>query len=148
MKTILSEKLIQEMCRYLKQGVPIFTTCQAVGIAESTYYDWVKRGQGFHQERSQEEIYVKFVEEVEKAVAASEVNLLRDIIKDKSWHAKAWILERRFPKRWSKQSTLEQGAIEKTPYEMITELLEMFSSVPTERLQQIASRENHPHDTG
>jgi len=26
--------------------------------------------------------------------------------------------------------------------------LEMFSSIPTERLQQIASRENHPHDTG
>ncbi len=66
-KTKLNEKLILYICEYLKKGVPILTTCQAVGIAESTYYDWIKRGQGCHNERSQEDIYVKFVEEVEKA---------------------------------------------------------------------------------
>ena len=148
MKTILNDKLIKDICSYLKEGVPILTTCKALKISESIYYDWIKRGQGLHPERTQEEIYVKFVEEVEKAVAESEINLLDQIMKDKSWQAKAWILERRFPKRWSKQSTLEQVAIEKTPHEMITEVLEMFSSIPTERLQQIASRENHPHDTG
>lgn len=66
MKTILNDKLIKDICNYLKDGVPILTSCEALGISESTYYDWMKRGQGIHKERTQEEIYVKFVEEVEK----------------------------------------------------------------------------------
>jgi hypothetical protein len=146
MKTILNEKLIKDICGYLKEGVPILTSCQAVGISESIYYDWIKRGQGLHTERTQEEIHVKFVEEVEKAVAASEVNLLRDIIKDKSWHAKAWVLERRFPERWSKKSALEKGQNSMTLYEMVNHILEQFSSVSTERLQEIANSRVYNHD--
>jgi len=146
MKTILNEKLIEEICGYLKLGVPILTTCRAVGVSESTYYDWIKRGQGLHQERSQEEIYVKFVEEVEKAVADSEINLLNQIMKEKSWQAKAWILERRFPKFWSKQSALEKGQNSMTPYEMMNHILEQFSSVSTERLASIANSETRKHD--
>ena len=146
MMTILNEKLIKDVCDKLKEGVPILTTCRAAGISESTYYDWIKRGQGLHQERSQEEIYVKFVEEVEKAVADSEINLLNRIMKEKSWQAKTWILERRFPKSWSKQSALEKGQNSMTPYEMMNHILEMFSSVSEERLQRIADRKIHKHD--
>jgi len=146
MKTILNEKLIEEMCGYLKEGVPILTTCQAVGISESTYYDWFKRGEGTHQERSQEKIYVEFVQEVRRAIAESEVNLLRDIIKDKSWHAKAWVLSRRFPERWSKKSALENEQKIMPPHEIINNILEQFSSIPEERLKEIASRKTRKHD--
>lgn len=48
MKTILTEELIKDVCDKLKEGVPILRTCRAVGISESTYYDWIKRGQGLH----------------------------------------------------------------------------------------------------
>lgn len=38
-----SKELIDKICKHLKQGATITTTCEAVGISRETFYDWMKK---------------------------------------------------------------------------------------------------------
>jgi len=38
-----SEELIEKLCKHLKQGATITSTCQAIGISRETFYDWMKK---------------------------------------------------------------------------------------------------------
>lgn len=38
-----SEEIIEMICKYLKQGATITTTCETVGISRETFYDWVNK---------------------------------------------------------------------------------------------------------
>lgn len=42
-----SEELTEKICKHLKKGNTITTTCQAVGIAKSTFYEWVEKKSDF-----------------------------------------------------------------------------------------------------
>ena len=42
-----SEELTEKICKHLKKGNTITTTCQAVGIAKSTFYEWVEKKSNF-----------------------------------------------------------------------------------------------------
>lgn len=38
-----SEEIIEKICKLLKRGNTITTTCQAVGISKETFYQWMKK---------------------------------------------------------------------------------------------------------
>jgi len=38
-----SEELTEKICKYLKRGNTITTTCQAVGISKETFFQWMKK---------------------------------------------------------------------------------------------------------
>ena len=40
----LTPELREELCAHLAQGAHVKTACEAVGISETTYYDWQARG--------------------------------------------------------------------------------------------------------
>ncbi len=42
-----SEELTEKICKHLKKGNTITTTCGAVGIAKSTFYEWVEKKSDF-----------------------------------------------------------------------------------------------------
>jgi len=42
-----SEELTEKICKHLKKGNTVTTTCQAVGIAKSTFYEWVENKSDF-----------------------------------------------------------------------------------------------------
>ena len=109
----------------IKKGNYLKTAAQAVGIDESTFTRWMQEG-----EREQAE-YEKMVEEgriqeneeldghkfrqffvdVGEAKAIAEATDLARIEKvaDTTWQAAAWRLERRYPRRWAKRSSLRVG---------------------------------------
>ena len=41
---LLTPELQEALCGYLAQGAHVKTACEAVGISETTYYDWQARG--------------------------------------------------------------------------------------------------------
>lgn len=51
---VLRPDLTDEICRLLSVGVPIDKVCERFGIAESSYYNWIKRGQVEHDRRSEQ----------------------------------------------------------------------------------------------
>jgi len=42
-----SEELIEKICKHLKKGNTINTTCQAVGIHKDTFFDWMNKKSDF-----------------------------------------------------------------------------------------------------
>ena len=85
----LTPELQDELCRLLTDWVPIETACDALGISDSTYYAWRKRGRdevarldnwsgkkppGKREQarREREAPYVEFLEATTRAIARGE----------------------------------------------------------------------------
>jgi hypothetical protein len=78
--------------------------CRAAGIAESTYYRWLQRGEA--EDRG---IYADFVQAVRCAEAEAEVKAV-EVVQLKmleDWRAAIAFLERRHPSRWRRQTSAE-----------------------------------------
>ena len=75
----------------IRSGCSIEAACQSAGVSRATFYRW----------RDQDEA---FGDQVDKAIAESEVRLVRSIeaAGQSDWRASAWLLERRFS-HWSKR---------------------------------------------
>lgn len=85
----LTPELQEEMCRLLADWVPVETACDALGISDSTYYAWRKRGReeqdllaawpenkkvGKREQarRDREAPYLEFLEATTRAIAKGE----------------------------------------------------------------------------
>ena len=125
--TKLTQEKIDEICNWLKLGYYQEDAATMAGISASTYYDWMKRGDD-HQKALESgdpsslpaimedgevevvNMYSEFSEAVKKARAEAEGAHLRNIRRaadNGTWQASAWWLERSFPKKWGKRSTLD-----------------------------------------
>ena len=105
----------------IELGLNLEQACKASGVGYSTFREWMRVAEGTHPLRSpkpgsaEHKMYTEFSEEINIAIANSELKLLQKIDKQVStdWRAGAWILERRFPQRWSNQNRVVQLADEK-----------------------------------
>ena len=88
--------LAHQICEHVSKGIPMRQAAQALGISESTFHRW---------RRDKEE----FAEMIDQAIGVSEARLITDITISEDWRAKAWILERRFPDRWSKREQIDMN---------------------------------------
>jgi transposase len=125
--TKLTHDVIEDICNWLKLGYYQEDAATMAGISASTFYDWMKKGDEGQkalesgtssslpaiQEDGEVEIvdmYSEFSEAVKKARAEAEGAHLRNIRRaadNGTWQASAWWLERSFPKKWGKRSTLD-----------------------------------------
>ena len=88
--------LAHQICEHVSKGIPMRQAAQALGISESTFHRW---------RRDKEE----FSEMIEQAIGVSESRLITEISVNEDWRAKAWILERSFPDRWSKREQIDMN---------------------------------------
>lgn len=103
--TIINNEIIQKIEEALKAGNYIITACQYAGISKDAYYDWIHKA----QDPEADPIYKRFSDTVEKARASAEVRNVMNIQKsaqDGTWQASAWWLERSFPDRWGRRTTV------------------------------------------
>ena len=133
--TKLTPQLIEDISNWLKMGYYQEDAATMVGISPSTYYEWMKRGDKAIEKADQKvlnppkaeddvetlpaqvavegeivNLYSEFSEAVKKARAEAEGAHIRNIRKaadNGTWQASAWFLERSFPKKWGKRSTLD-----------------------------------------
>lgn len=69
--TKLDSKLQKQIVKLLSTGVTVADTCDAVGIAKSTFHDWVKRG-----EAGDEAPFSEFSDAVSRAYNAAKVKAI------------------------------------------------------------------------
>ena len=88
----------EEICGYLREGLPLETCAKLAGICRSTLLLWKSRG------KEGEAPYSDFLSAVNQATADAERVLLADIRRASrernQWQAAAWILERRHPAQY------------------------------------------------
>lgn len=123
--TLLDDDCLQKITNALRDGGYIQDATTAAGIAQSTYHNWMERGRKERDRRlaeltpdKNEQIYVDFLEAVEKAQAEASVELLGEIAnhaRNGTWQAAAWILERKFPRQWGRFDRTEHTGSEGGP---------------------------------
>lgn len=81
--------------------------CTAAGIAPSTFYSWMERGEA-DLETGVESIHSEFVEAVTRAIGESEAVLVRfaRAAAEKDGRVALEMLARRFPERWAAKAEL------------------------------------------
>jgi hypothetical protein len=87
--TRLNAELTTQICRLLGEGISITAACDALGIAESRYFEWREKDEQFREQAT-------------RARANGKIALVRQVMADKDWRAKAWYLERCWPNEFGK----------------------------------------------
>ena len=111
-KPKLNKEIQEKICIALRGGAYIETAAAFAGVSKVSLYNWLKLGA--RAERSN--IYSKFANAVERAMASSEMSDLTTIskaAKNGNWQAAAWRLERKYPDRWGRYSKID--VTDKTP---------------------------------
>lgn len=97
-------KYLDRLFDNLREGMSIEASCTQAGLARSTVDQWRREDPKFNQE-------------FESACDFAEAVLLAQIkqtgMMKEDWRAYAWILERRFPGRWSQKRELDLSVNEK-----------------------------------
>lgn len=100
--TKLTPELTKGITTYIEGGNSPTISATLVGIAPSTYFNWMSKGS------NQEPRFLEFLESIERAKAQSIVNQVAHISKvadSGNWRAAAWLLERMAPESFGLNST-------------------------------------------
>ena len=159
--TKLTPKLQDEIIKVIRSGNYIETACAYVGINKSTFYDWLKRGAREKDRvaknpkakvRKDEQPFVDFSNEVEKALAHAEIRDVAIIGKaaEENWQAAAWRLERKFPDRWGRKDkyALEHSGKDGGPIETSHKEELDLSNLTDKELEQLEKIIAKSTDTG
>ena len=111
----LTAEMIEQICDLLIEGSTIARSAMLTGISESTIYRWLAMGKS----EGADPIYVELVTRVGEAIESSEFELLQRMriagSKPDHWRATAWMLERRFPEKYGKNVSAQDGGQSGTP---------------------------------
>lgn len=85
----------------IAEGCPHDTAAALAGIAESTFYAWIEKGEGY-----QTGLYRDFADNVKQARAKAEADRIARINKagkEGDWKADAWYLERVYAEKYGRR---------------------------------------------
>jgi len=114
-QTLLTKELIEDVKKYVPACLFGDTIAAYLGIGRRTWYDWLHRGKREERRlgnpkakpKQEEALFVELSRAVRKGLAEGEMRAIAGITAagaGGTWTAFAWILERRFPERWGKDS--------------------------------------------
>jgi hypothetical protein len=105
----LNEEMIEKARKYISEGHYANVVCNFMGIGETAYYDYLKKGKA-DEEEGKDTIFSKFSKAIKEAESTAEMRHLQNILKtadDGTWQASAWYLERKHKNRWSLKQEIE-----------------------------------------
>jgi hypothetical protein len=107
-KLKLNDDLIKKIVSAIEIGTYNKVAARAVGIDESTFYMWLKKGEEA-KAKGINNIYSQFYDAVKEAESRAMIRHLSNIVKasqEGNWQASAWILERRYPELWGRKDRM------------------------------------------
>jgi hypothetical protein len=130
-KTKLNKELTSEIIKRIRAGNYIKVACVAVGISQTAYFDWIKKGEDGISP------YAEFLGAIKKAEAEAHVNYVAIIASQAStqWQAAAWWLERKFPSQWAKREKIEISQ-EQVPSKEVETIEARFSHLSPKELNK------------
>lgn len=100
----LTDDIQKKICEALEMGAYIESAAAYADVHKTSLYAWLKRGR-----KGETEQFVQFINAVDKAMEMGQLRHLRNIHKrgDTDWKASAWVLERKFPKKWGRREVFK-----------------------------------------
>ena len=108
-----TQELIDKAAEMKRHGLTNRDICQAVGIAEQTFYRWINKPTN--------RLHRSLNEALKKAEAEYKGELLESIMetatrqKNPQWTAAAWLLERKYPDEYAQTTRKNEDAGEDAP---------------------------------
>jgi hypothetical protein len=94
--TSLTAEVQARILSALADGLYRETAARCAGICERSFYSWLTRGE------TGEAPYAEFLQAVKRTEAEAERAVIVEVrAGDDGWQSKAWVAERRWPKRWA-----------------------------------------------
>jgi hypothetical protein len=103
----MDPELVEKLLSLIRGGVPAEVAAEAVGLARSTFYDWMQQGQAsVHKDGS---VFREFRREVVKARNACHAVLAAKVYEAGKVDGKLGlaILSKRFARHWADRDSLE-----------------------------------------
>lgn len=102
----LTPETCEAICTSIAKGNTIKYSVMKEGIHESTFYNWMKKGE---ESKTQRGIYYEFFESIKKAQEEGKNHLVRGIQEHgkKNWQAMAWLLERKYPHEFGRRENVK-----------------------------------------
>lgn len=107
--TKLTPALTDRICELIEVGMPYHLVCDAVGIVESTFYDWIEKGTQSTTKKEFSE-FSKRVNQSKAKVVEQYLQRLDGYSKNGSVYATTWFLERRCPEDFGRKDKLDMKA--------------------------------------
>lgn len=102
--TSLTPELANGIVKLIQNGAHPITAAGAYGVARSTFYDWMERGEATDPVRLALPLYIEFADNVRKAEYEAESTLVAlAIAKIRTTADAVMVLERRFSERWQRR---------------------------------------------
>ena len=115
----LNNGMIGALSEYIRKGNYAVVACRLCNLAESTFYDWISRGES-DIDAGRESLYRNLVESLKNAEAEAEaemVNVARNAsVEKKDGYLAITVNERRHPDRWGRR---ERRTIDVTEHKTI-----------------------------
>ena len=131
----LTPALQKAIVKSVKKGNYLSTSAKAVGLSYKQLMKWIHIGNGEMPGYEPTEPYISFAKAVEQAQAEAEITLVEEIIEDKDWRAKSWVLERG-PSRERFQQNVTVNA-QFAPAASLLDSLRNRSTEPKEELEPL-----------
>jgi len=108
-ETKLNKEMIDEITGFIELGFTIKDTCEAVGIEQSTFFNWKNQGKRDRENGIKSE-FLEFLESIKKGKHKIKQLMLSKIVQaaNENWSAAAWWVERNFPEDYSLKPELRQ----------------------------------------
>jgi hypothetical protein len=103
-KSILNLKLQREIGKNIKLGMPLKFAAEAAGITETTFYNWMARGE--KEKKGQFFEFFEYIKQCQSTAVQLHLKLITKAATKGNWQASAWILERRHPEEFGRRDNL------------------------------------------
>ena len=126
----LTPELQETILKYIEAGNYAKHACQAVGISEKTYYEWLKKGENAKRTTNRYGEFSKSIKESQAKAIIRNVTIVNKAAKDGDWKAAMTWLERTQPEHYSRREYISQDINMKTlpPAEIIFEVVDAKTS--------------------
>jgi len=107
-RTRLTPEVADGIVLAVKSGAPLEVAAQAMGIAPSTFWEWMARGEGRSTRRGSP-LFVEFAERVRRAEAEVHVltvGAVRQAVQRGNWQASLAWMRLRWPKHYAERSEI------------------------------------------
>jgi hypothetical protein len=112
----LTPAVQERVCQALRAGAHMEQAATFAGVHRATVHRWLARGES----DDAPERFRDFAAAVREAEAGFEIASLALIARagDEDWRARAWLVERRHPRRWGRRKALELSGPDGEPIQL------------------------------
>ena len=103
----LTRKIIERLKKEIARGLPYDTAARLAGIHPATFYRWKREAEAAREAGVRRGILVEFLQAIEEAEARAEQALVERVVVQGGAKGAMWILERRWPEKWSPQMRMQ-----------------------------------------